>query len=106
MNWKVEFHPDFLAEYRNMPEHVRCELLSLVNLLRIRGPRLGRPYADTLNGSEHSNLKELRLLRTWRVAFAFNKDRTAILLAAGDKKGKKERRFYRTLIDAAESRIG
>jgi hypothetical protein len=52
-------------------------------------------------------LKELRFSATggvWRVAFAFDRRRTAVLLAAGDKRGKAEARFYRQLIATAEGR--
>jgi hypothetical protein len=54
------------------------------------GPDLGRPHVDTLNNSRHSNMKELRFKAdngVWRVAFAFDPERKAILLVAGDKSG-------------------
>jgi len=41
----------------------------------------------------------------WRVAFAFDPDRHAILLVAGDKAGVKERRFYRQLLALADKRF-
>jgi len=72
------------------------------------GPQLGRPRVDTLNGSDHPNMKELRFDAAggvWRVAFAFDPDRKAILLVAGDKSGGSEKRFYRTLIDKADARF-
>lgn len=71
-------------------------------LLRERGPELGRPFVDTLNGSKHSNMKELRPTRTVRVCFAFDPRRTAILLVGGDKAGRPERRFYKRLIRKAD----
>jgi len=45
---------------------------------------------DTLNGSRHANIKELRLSAAggkWRVAFAFDPEHRAMLLVAGDKSG-------------------
>lgn len=72
------------------------------------GPGLGRPYVDTLNGSKYSNMKELRFSAddgVWRVAFAFDPQRRAIVLVTGDKAGQKERRFYRQLIDRADKRF-
>ncbi len=63
---------------------------------------------DTLNGSRHSNMKELRFAAAdgvWRVAFAFDPKRKAILLAAGDKSGGGEKRFYRRLIQTADARF-
>ena len=72
------------------------------------GPGLGRPRVDTLDGSKHANMKELRFDAddgVWRVAFAFDPDRQAILLVAGNKAGVKERRFYRQLITIADRRF-
>ena len=69
---------------------------------------LGRPHVDTLNGSRHSNMKELRFRAAggvWRVAFAFDPRRRAMLLAAGDKAGLDERRSYRQLIRRADQRF-
>ena len=62
----------------------------------------------TLNGSRHANMKELRFQAAdgvWRVAFAFDPERKAILLVAGDKSGISERRFYRQLIKKADGRF-
>jgi hypothetical protein len=70
---------------------------------------LGRPRVDTLNGSRHANMKELRFAAAdgeWRVvAFAFDTKRKAILLVAGDKSGVAEKRFYRELIRKADDRF-
>ena len=79
-----------------------------IELLEYSGPQLGRPRADTLNGSRHANMKELRFDAAdgvWRVAFAFDPNRKAILLVAGDKSGGSEKRFYRQLIDKADARF-
>jgi hypothetical protein len=87
---------------------VRTEILALSLLLEQFGPQFGRPRVDTLNGSRHSNMKELRCSAEdgeWRVAFAFDPKRTAILLLAGDKSGVSERRFYRELIRKADDRF-
>ncbi|WP_352550147.1 type II toxin-antitoxin system RelE/ParE family toxin [Mesorhizobium australicum] len=62
------------------------------------GPQLGRPHADTLNESSFANMKELRFDAddgVWRVAFAFDRKRKAILLVAGDQSGVSEKRFYK-----------
>lgn len=63
---------------------------------------------DTLNGSRHANMKELRFSASdgeWRVAFAFDPKRQAILLVAGDKSGGSEKRFYRDLLRRADERF-
>ena len=108
VQWKVDLHDDFLPEYRDLHEEVQDELLAHIELLELFGPQLGRPRADTLKGSRYANMKELRFDAAdgvWRVAFAFGPDRKALLLAAGDKSGVSERRFYRALIDKADSRF-
>ena len=77
-------------EFQNLAEELQDELLAHAKLLQEFGPRLGRPTVDTLKGSKHANMKELRFgwKRTvWRVAFAFDPRRQAILLAGGDKSG-------------------
>ncbi len=100
-----EFEPEFDA----LHEDVQTEILALSLVLEEFGPRLGRPRVDTLNGSGHANMKELRFSTTdgeWRVAFAFDPKRKAILLVAGDKSGVSEKRFYRELIRKADFRFG
>ena len=68
-----------------------CKLWgSMAELLALSGPALGRPHADTLAGSKHTNMKELRFSAdggVWRVAFAFDPQRRALVLVAGDKAG-------------------
>lgn len=108
MNWLVAFHPDFETEFDALLEEVQDELLAIASLLETFGPQLGRPHVDTLNGSQHTNMKELRFNAAggvWRVAFAFDPERCAILLVAGDKSGGSEQRFYKQLIKKADLRF-
>lgn len=108
MSWEVRFDEAFDPEFDALPEDVQDELLAHARLLEEFGPRLGRPRADTLNGSRHANMKELRFKASdgvWRVAFAFDPKQQAILLVAGDKSGGGEKRFYKTLIRKADERF-
>lgn len=108
MAWDVQFHEAFEPEFDGLPEAVQDELLAHARLLEKFGPTLGRPHVDTLKGSTHKNLKELRFGANngvWRVAFAFDPRRKAILLVAGDKAGGSEKRFYRQLIARAQERL-
>ncbi len=108
MSWIVDLHPLFTAEFRTFSQGVQDELLATIELLEIYGPQLRRPHADTLNQSKHSNMKELRFNAeggVWRTAFAFDPERRAILLIAGDKSGGSESRFYRQLIRKADERF-
>jgi hypothetical protein len=106
--WVVEFHPEFSREVPEFSDSVRREIYSLVGLLRKLGPQLGRPQVDTLKGSKHSNLKELRFRAdhgAWRVAFAFDMRRRAVLLVGGGKSGVSKDKFYRNLIEIADRRF-
>jgi hypothetical protein len=108
VRWAVEIGDEFEPEFDRLPEDVRTEILALALLLERLGPQLGRPRADTLHGSRHANMKELRFSAAdgeWRVAFAFDPKRRAILLVAGDKSGGSEKRFYRELIRKADDRF-
>ncbi len=108
MSWVVEFDDEFKPEFFDLHEEVRTEILALTRLLQQFGPQLGRPRVDTLNDSRHANMKELRFSAAdgeWRVAFAFDAKRKAILLVEGDKSGGSEKRFYRGLIRKADDRF-
>src|SRR5712664_4994630 len=104
----VSFHDEFDSEFGALSEAVQDEMLAHARLLEQFGPLLGRPRVDTLKGSSHANMKELRFDAddgVWRVAFAFDPKRKAILLVAGDKSGGSEKRFYRQLIAKADERF-
>ncbi|MGN5732208.1 type II toxin-antitoxin system RelE/ParE family toxin [Arthrobacter psychrochitiniphilus] len=68
-----------------------AQVLAAMELLAERGPQLGRPLVDTVVRSRHKNMKELRPGSSGRselrVLFAFDPQRQAILLIAGDKAG-------------------
>jgi hypothetical protein len=106
--WTVELASEFEPEFDRLDEEVKVELLARAKLLQQFGPTLGRPRVDTLNGSKHRNMKELRFDAAggvWRVAFAFDPARKAILLVAGDKSGDSQRVFYKALIRRADERF-
>ncbi len=108
MDWDVAFHDEFESEFDRFPEAVQDSILVMASLLARTGPELKRPHADTLNGSKHANMKELRCRAddgVWRIAYAFDPKRKAILLTAGDKAGKSEKRFYKILIATADRRF-
>ena len=113
MAWDVLYDEAFVAELADIERQsgsslVREEIAALALLLRRFGPALRRPHCDALKGSKHANMKELRFTvpeGVWRVAFAFDPQRAAILLVAGNKTGVNERRFYRQLIRRADQRF-
>lgn len=107
MSWSVDFHPKFLAEYDELAESVQDGLVASLAPLLEFGPALGRPDVGALNDSHDANMKELRFRAdggVWRVAFAFDPRRNAILIVAGDKSCVSEPKFYKRLIDKADKR--
>jgi len=108
MPWTVTFHDAFESEFDELPHEVQDELLAQARVIEKFGPQTGRPRVDTLNGSKHANMKELRFdadYGVWRVAFAFDSERKAVLLVAGDKSGGSQKRFYRQIIKTADDRF-
>lgn len=108
MQWTVEVADEFVPEFATLASDVQEETAALRKLLEKFGPSLRRPHCDTLKGSHYANMKELRLNAAdgvWRIAFAFDSKRKAILLVAGDKSGVNEQRFYRALIRTADARF-
>lgn len=108
MTWIVEFADEFEPEFDVLPPSVQDELLAQAKVVEHFGPTAGRPRVDTLKGSSHANMKELRFDAddgVWRVAFAFDPRRRAVLLVAGDKSGGSEKRFYAKLIAKADQRF-
>ena len=110
MIWSVLFHDEFDAEFEGFDEDVQDELLESAKAVQTAGPKAGRPHVDTLAGSKHANMKELRFTahggrEVWRAAFAFDPDRSAIVLVAGEKQGKNQDLFYKRLIKIADGRF-
>lgn len=104
--WEVVFHEEFGEEFLAFDDAVRLAIFAKVSMLRELGPNLGRPEVDTLKGSEFPNMKELRVQakgRPWRILFAFDPVRRAILLVGGDKSGDK--RWYRKAVALADARF-
>ena len=108
MAWDVDFHGQFVPEFEALDEDVQDEFYAHVDALKVFGPQMGRPRVDTLTGSRHANMKELRFDAAdgvWRFAFAFDPLRKAIILCGGDKSGGSQKRFYRQLIERADTRF-
>ena len=103
--WPVKTTDVFDEWFAEMDDDAQVEVIATVELLKLLGPRLGRPHADTLNGSKYANMKELRVStadKVLRIAFAFDPDRSGILLVGADKSGVSKKRFYKQLIEKAD----
>lgn len=103
MAWDVEYTDAFGQWWDTLDDEAQDRLRTSVMLLQQFGPSLPRPHADTIEGSRHANMKELRTQvqgRPLRTFFAFDPRRSAILLIGGDKTGDK--RFYDKMIPEAD----
>jgi len=108
--WTVSFHDEFDAEFEDFTEDEQDALLTAARALSIAGPRTGRPHVDTLKGSRHGNMKELRYKcedgnQVWRAAFAFDPRQQAVILCAATKQGVAGRAFYKALVAKADRRF-
>jgi hypothetical protein len=106
--WDVVFDDEFREEFNDYDNAVQDKILARAGLLKQFGPNLPRPYADTLEGSKFTNMKELRApvgKEVWRIAYAFDPKRRAILPCAGNKEGG-NKKFYEELIALADKRFG
>lgn len=100
---QVEFTDEFGRWWDELAEAEQDAIAASVRLLEELGPGLPRPHADTLKGSKHANMKELRTQcqgRPLRTLFAFDPRRCAILLIGGDKTGND--RFYEQMLPLAD----
>ena len=103
MQWTIIFHDEFEPEFDELPTEVQDELYAEAGFVERFGPETGRPHVDTLKGSDYANMKELRIQhagRPYRVLFAFDPRRCAILLLGGDKTGNA--RWYDENIPVAD----
>ena len=101
--WKVDYTDLFGEWWQLLSEKEQVDVAACVKLLRARGPMLGFPHSSGINESKHSHMRELRIQhrgRPYRVLYAFDPERAAILLLGGDKTGNK--RWYEQNIPIAD----
>lgn len=104
MEWEVEFTDEFFHWWDGLTEAEQVDVNAKVILLQKIGPGLPRPHADLIHSSRHPNMKELRVQhsgRPYRVLFAFDPRRCAILLIGGDKTGND--RWYEEFVPIADA---
>jgi len=111
MAWTVILVDEVTNWYLDLvsKEPATAELVAAaIDLLEADGPTLGRPFVDSIEGSSIRNLKELRPgsrgRSEIRILFAFDPERQAVLLVAGDKAGNWTK-WYEDNIPVAERRF-
>jgi hypothetical protein len=103
MVWEVEYTDEFFEWWESLSREERVSITGSVSLLEEKGPALSFPQSSGIHGSRHSHLRELRVQhkgRPYRVLYAFDPRRTAILLIGGDKTGND--RWYETFVPLAD----
>ncbi len=105
--WDIEFTDTFGEWWESLTPEEQDSVAMVVDLLEEYGPALRRPYSDVVAMSKHQNMKELRIQhagRPYRVLYAFDPRRTAVLLLGGDKTG--DNRWYEKFVPQADKLLG
>lgn len=104
MTWDVEFTDELEQWWNYLSEEEQISIDAAVRLLEAKGPNLGHPHSSGIHDSKHSHMRELRIQhagRPYRVLYAFDPRRSAILLIGGDKTGRD--RWYEENVPWADS---
>jgi len=102
--WEIQTTDRFDAWFNQLDDTDRANVIANMLVLSHEGPLLSRPYADSIKGSTHANMKELRIQskgKPIRDFFAFDTSRKGILLCAGHKAGR-DKYFYKEMIPIAD----
>lgn len=101
--WDVEYTDEFADWWETLTEAEQIDITACVELLEERGPNLRHPYSSGINGSKYTCMRELRIQHSgqpYRVLYAFDPRRTAILLIGGNKTG--DDRWYEKYVPVAD----
>ena len=99
MRCEVEYTDEFENWWNQLNDGEQAAVDAYVKMLEQFGVALGHPYSSDIRGSQYSQMRELRPQhqgRPYRVLYAFDPRRNAILLIGGDKTGNK--RWYEQFV--------
>jgi hypothetical protein len=103
MAWKVEYTDEFGEWWDSLNESEQDDTAATVGLLEEKGSSLPFPYSSGIEGSKYNHMRELRIQHAgnpYRVLYAFDPRRTAILLLGGNKSGND--RWYEEYVPIAD----
>lgn len=104
MAYEIEHTDEFEGWWNTLAEAEHIEITATVELLEEKGPTLPFPYSSGIGSSRHSHMRELRIQiggEPYRIFYAFDPRRAAILLIGGNKVGND--RFYEEFVPVADS---
>lgn len=103
MAWAVEFTDEFERWWTGLTEEEQIAIDAKVRLLEARGPNLPHPHSSGIQSSKHPHMRELIVQshgEPFRILYAFDPRRVAILLIGGNKTGND--RWYETFVPVAD----
>ncbi len=101
--WEVEYTNEFEGWWNTLTEGAQIDISATVGLLEVKGPNLDFPYSSGISGSKFDHMRELRIQHKgepYRVLYAFDPRRCAILLIGGNKTG--DDRWYDRVVPQAD----
>ena len=103
MAWDIEYTDEFGVWWHGLSEREQDSIIAVVELLEEHGPRLGFPHTSGIQGWRHGHMRELRIQHAgepYRILYAFDPRRTAVLLIGGCKGG--DDRWYERMVPIAD----
>jgi hypothetical protein len=103
VEWEVEYTDEFGVWWEALSSDEQGRIDASVRLLEEYGPALDHPHTSSVSQSRHQKMRELRIQiggRPFRVLYAFDPNRAAILLLGGDKTGNE--RWYEVHVPIAD----
>ena len=103
MSWKIEYTDEFSVWWESLDEEAQISVDASILLLEQYGAHLRFPYSSSIEGSKMGHLRELRVQHRgspYRVLYAFDTSRTAVLLIGGNKRGTNH--WYKKFVPMAE----
>ncbi len=103
MEWEVEYTDEFEGWWLGLTADEQESIAVAVGILEELGPHVPFPYSSGVESSRHARMRELRVQhegKPYRVLYAFDPRRMAILLIGGEKRG--DDRFYERMVPLAD----
>ena len=101
--YNIEYTNEFGDWWDSLSEPEQIDVAAVIFVLEKMGTKLGFPYSSQIKQSKHGHMRELRIQHNgqpYRVLYAFNPKRSAILLIGGNKKG--DNRWYKKIVPLAD----